>query len=165
MENNYNWVPHSFEFINSEESAPFWDYEFASFLLSLLNNSLICNFLIVEAAFDKNLSYIYTMKWVSFMLCIYFMLLSVMPCSDGEECNAPIQTSISAIDDHGNHSHESEMCSPFCTCLCCGQFVSTASDEASISQLKFHSTPTLAIYQSGFSLEVDLAIWQPPKIS
>jgi hypothetical protein len=105
------------------------------------------------------------MKGLSLFLCLYFMLLSVMPCSDAVECTESINTTIAALDDHGNHSHEAELCSPFCICLCCGQFTSFPMETSVTEGMAFVSTPLSPVYPSSFPLDVHLAIWQPPKIS
>jgi hypothetical protein len=105
------------------------------------------------------------MKVLSLFLCLYFMLLSVMPCSDVEECTESINTSIAALESHGDHSHEAELCSPFCVCLCCGQFTNFPMNVPVASQIANFSTPLAPTYQSGFPLEVHLSIWQPPKLS
>jgi hypothetical protein len=52
------------------------------------------------------------MKWASFMLCIYFMLLIVMPRSDGEECNAPIQRKSCCFRDMGKKMGACRQISP-----------------------------------------------------
>lgn len=104
------------------------------------------------------------MRAASLILCIYFMLLSIMPCSDVEECMSASQTSISALTDHGNHSHESEMCSPFCVCACCGQDAPIPFDNLVLGGSIRHSAPMGSHYPSGFAPGFYLAIWQPPKI-
>ena len=63
---------------------------------------------------------ILSMKSFAFLMCIYLLILCCLPCSDSIECNLPDRYSSSQSDDHHNHSHESENCTPFCTCSCCG---------------------------------------------
>lgn len=105
------------------------------------------------------------MKALSLFLCLYLMLLSVLPCSDVEECNESIQMSISQSIDHDNHSHEMELCSPFCICVCCGQFTNFTNTSTDLIQITAYSATEPVMHQSGFPLDVHLAIWQPPKIS
>jgi hypothetical protein len=104
------------------------------------------------------------MKWLRFMLCIYFTLLCFVPCSDASECTESTYTSISGAEDHQSHSHESELCSPFCICVCCGQSISFPIHGPVINQQVFPSEPYASIYQTTFPHEVHSAIWQPPKI-
>jgi hypothetical protein len=106
-----------------------------------------------------------SMKWLSIILSIYYMLLSTMPCTDAQECHESNQTIISSLNDHGDHSHEAELCSPFCPCLCCGQFVSFDVNEVALDRIVPPPSRAHGIFKSGFSLDVHLAIWQPPKIS
>ena len=105
------------------------------------------------------------MKWLSTILSIYFLWLSVLPCTDAEECNASIESNLNALSDHHNHSHEPELCSPFCACLCCGQFVIFEVGDVGAEQIAAYDSLAHIIYKSSFSLDVHLAIWQPPKIS
>lgn len=95
---------------------------------------------------------------------MYMLVLSLAPCSDTMECQEPVQTNIASYTSHENHSHEAEMCSPFCICACCGSLISFAEPSASLNYLNFASLETRPIYNSILPLEVHFAIWQPPKI-
>lgn len=90
-----------------------------------------------------------------------------MPCSDNEshDYQQGIVVDIDD-DDHGEH-HEDEhidMCTPFCSCSCCGAFTLKAVDKGSpVIVFEPQYSKVINNYLSIFS-EVDLhAIWQPPK--
>jgi hypothetical protein len=104
------------------------------------------------------------MKWSSLILCIYFTLLCFVPCSDANECTEAPYSSISGAEDHESHSHESELCSPFCICVCCGQSTSFPIHGSVMIPQVFPAEPFASIYQTTVPHEVYDAIWQPPKI-
>jgi len=88
----------------------------------------------------------------------------MLPCGDNMECNVKQEVKISAIDDHGEHDHAEEICTPFCTCSCCAASVyySVLSkiQTPNVFQSVKHRVPAIA-----YNPEVYYAIWQPPKIS
>ena len=57
------------------------------------------------------------MRLFAFILSIIILALSVVPCSDNDNCNQPT-TELSS--DHSGHEHQEDSCTPFCTCSCCG---------------------------------------------
>ena len=59
------------------------------------------------------------MKFFTFIMSFFLLYLSCLPCGDSKECNVKAPVEISANDNHQQHNHESEACSPFCTCSCC----------------------------------------------
>lgn len=93
------------------------------------------------------------------------LFLSCLPCSDGEECNVKGERKISVTDDHQQHNHDTEACTPFCTCSCCS--VSTFySNLAKIQTTKIAAQPVkYPIYHVAFFTEVFYSVWHPPKIS
>lgn len=91
--------------------------------------------------------------------------LSCLPCGDRNECNIKAAQTISAATNHEKHNHDTEHCTPFCTCSCCACSV-VYTDISNItvlkSQIQSIKYPVLA---SSFFPQVSYAIWQPPKIS
>lgn len=104
------------------------------------------------------------MKVLHFLLSIYLLVLSMAPCSDAVECTEANLTIVSSSIGHDNHSHEAEMCTPFCICACCGSIVPMTQQRASLSPLDFNSLEITGTYNSILPLEVYHSIWQPPKI-
>ncbi|MFN0082269.1 MAG: hypothetical protein ACKVOM_07085, partial [Ferruginibacter sp.] len=52
------------------------------------------------------------MKATFFILGFFLLYLSSLPCGDSKECNAKTPVEISANDNHQQHNHESEACTP-----------------------------------------------------
>lgn len=105
------------------------------------------------------------MKGMFFILSLFMLCMSCMPCGDNTDCNEQAPTTITAANDHQQHNHEAETCSPFCSCACCA---------ASVYQTAFFKIPTpkisfraekYAFYQTAFTNELSCSIWQPPQLS
>ncbi len=104
------------------------------------------------------------MRIFTFIFSLFILVLSIVPCSDDENCN---EANIELSSDHADHDHEEDSCTPFCTCSCCScaGFVFLA--------LKFHVTlqeakilsPAVTINNSDFISNYFNSFWQPPKLS
>jgi hypothetical protein len=65
--------------------------------------------------------------------------------------------------DHSSHDHETESCSPFCICACCGSHTNVPHEFS--MQFRIELTSSNQILNSVEDVsEVSLAIWQPPKL-
>ena len=89
-----------------------------------------------------------------------------MPCGDNDDCqNQGIELSALADNDHSDHEGDTENCTPFCICTCCGQTFSGAFVSYSLSLHIPFIVENFILYNASFTSEVYLSIWQPPKIS
>lgn len=104
--------------------------------------------------------------WLLFSLLI--LTLSVLPCNDKIECNDNAKTEITKQDNHDNHNHNAELCSPFCTCACCGaqlgNFESQLISFKASTNFRFKKEKISFCRKIYFS-KIAYKIWQPPKIS
>jgi len=94
------------------------------------------------------------------------LYISCLPCGYRIECNVRTEAKISgANDNHQQHKHNTEACSPFCSCSCCAAsaFYSPLS-KAQINKVEFQSEK-YPLYNVAFSTEAQNSIWQPPKLS
>jgi hypothetical protein len=105
------------------------------------------------------------MKLFFSILSLAMLYISCLPCGDRNECNVRTEAKISATDNHQQHKHNSEACSPFCSCSCCAAsaFYSPFS-KAPVNKIEFQSEKYL-LYNVSFSTEAHNSIWQPPKIA
>jgi hypothetical protein len=104
--------------------------------------------------------------WLIFS--VFLLSLSVYPCSDNEECETVVKTEISKTNNHEKHDHDSEQCTPFCTCACCGVHPLQAQYALTTSKKKFsipEKKERLSFYSFIYNKKIILNIWQPPKIS
>jgi hypothetical protein len=107
------------------------------------------------------------MKIANFILSIYLILLSCLPCAD-TDVKSLAHTSIELSQNAENHSHDTanDLCPPFCVCNCCGvQFLSyqpTILFDFSVATTRIEIV--LPTYKSIFSSNFFGSIWQPPQI-
>lgn|GEM_PF-166240 len=111
-------------------------------------------------------SYICAMiRILTLLFSVYFLSLSCIPCSDKDDCKYPkSDQSTLATTDHNSHNNNTENCSPFCMCACCGQ---SCNFEHLQTDLGFNFPTVLqktTVYKSSFVSDVSFSIWQPPKI-
>jgi hypothetical protein len=108
------------------------------------------------------------MKFINFILSIYLVVISCLPCADMEVYSSA-HASLEISSNHDDHSHdkENDLCSPFCICNCCGAQVLSYSPE-----IVFDFPLALAVietkepfFKSVFTSNFYGSIWQPPQIA
>ncbi|WP_394342336.1 DUF6660 family protein [Taibaiella soli] len=104
------------------------------------------------------------MKFFTLIMSIYLLVLSCIPCNEGQEGNVITEQKISATNQKRHHQTGNEVCTPFCTCSHCPA-------SAFYQPLSHFNVPITVfqslkypVYNASFCLEVSLSIWQPPKI-
>ncbi|MEZ4773104.1 MAG: DUF6660 family protein [Bacteroidia bacterium] len=106
------------------------------------------------------------MKIFTLIFSFYLFALAVMPCSDKDDCKYQgADQSTFASTDHSDHDTDTENCSPFCMCACCGQSITNIFYPTTLRNLTPIATKYFPVYNASFVSEVYLSIWQPPKIS
>lgn len=109
-------------------------------------------------------------KWISLLLSVYLLGLSLWPCQDNHPVHQPGGTSIvqvSATSVPIEHSHhDCHDCSPFCACVCCGAHLSVPPTFTFAAQLQgWRFLPTgLFSYASPIWVAPLATIWQPPQL-
>ncbi|TLU96750.1 DUF6660 family protein [Dyadobacter sediminis] len=103
------------------------------------------------------------MKNLIVILSVYMLLLSLLPCGDPAECKDEKQAVAFSSNTHADHDNHSENCPPFCSCTCCGQFLSIFTAHSFL--VKTVALPAMgkAFYQDFYSGLIPSAIWQPPQ--
>ena len=137
-----------------------------------LNFTIDCNTsnLILEknnsySVFLYNFITFTTVKIINFILSLYLIFLSCIPCADTKE-EISIHSSQENVANHEKHSHDTSTdgCSPFCVCNCCGhqvlnyQPIIAYNFSIQLQELKISN------YKSDFISFFSGSIWQPPKI-
>ena len=105
------------------------------------------------------------MKWSAFLLGIYVLLLSFLPCADSRECNVASGPRVMVLKSgHEGHDHQQESCTPFCICACCGTvtiFQQAVSFPVPPKRLQerpeFHDVISFHSYDFH-------TVWQPPQL-
>jgi hypothetical protein len=101
------------------------------------------------------------MKYLAFILSIYFLALNFSPCEDNSAANDEVKIEISQHSDDGHIDFD--LCSPFCQCHCChihatyfnqGDFVTASNNISTIIFFHFR----------GLEKDFNSRILQPPRV-
>lgn|SRR5690606_20831816 len=106
------------------------------------------------------------MKSIAVILVVILLGLFVLPCSDGNDRCGLLADADSSPVEHNHDQDTADMCSPFCSCSCCG----IALNSFHFSTLTFY-TPILPIPVAKkivfrnvtFTTYYLGSIWQPPQ--
>jgi hypothetical protein len=108
-------------------------------------------------------------KFLTSFLIVYIVMLLTQHCQDfqagSNEVASKSVASISTFIPAGSEP-DSETCSPFCMCGCCG--ISVAHQEVTVLAITDYSlvaaVNSLPLYQSPSDSTYVVSIWQPPKV-
>jgi hypothetical protein len=103
------------------------------------------------------------MKLVAIILSLITFTLSAIPCDDNATVNSEQSTSISQDSSHTNHSGY-DLCSPFCSCVCCATIVLEPIIYQSILNSEIPVKELNTIYIVSFSNKFLSLIYQPPQV-
>lgn len=106
--------------------------------------------------------YLYTVKFLCFLLSLYTLSLSVMPCNDVHDGMASSVVTMQQAQEH--HQTDNDVCSPFCICSCCQGFMAVTCLTDTVISLK-ESLLNFSGYSEQFISSAFASIWQPPKLS
>lgn len=101
-----------------------------------------------------------TMKLISFVLSVYFLVLNFSPCEDNEVVSDDIVTEIM---QHPDDDLEIDLCSPFCHCECC-HIYTTYFDQMDITSYSSDISTRVFLYVNGLEKDFNSSILQPPQV-
>ncbi|WP_345247308.1 DUF6660 family protein [Nibrella saemangeumensis] len=106
-------------------------------------------------------------SWTYLFLSVYMLLLSVLPCTDGCLQLRSVGKVSTVAADHHQHEGQatSDLCSPFCGCVCCGTVLDT---PPVFSFQPVHQLPADGTRFAGPLLQFPspaLSTWQPPQLA
>lgn len=111
------------------------------------------------------------MKFLNIILSIYLVALSCLPCADLEVSSAAHTDAhelAKTTHDSEGHSHgnDKDLCSPFCSCNCCGSQIVSYFNVMScnFTVVSKEIKTQLPSYTSKFTSNFYGSIWQPPQI-
>ena len=103
------------------------------------------------------------MKGITIILSLIILVLSIKPCSDGNNAEDQHQDEISTIHNHQNDSDDS--CPITCICNCCGIAITYQPIQTfNLGLNKQISTEIVSVYQSIYRYNFHSNIWQPPQL-
>lgn len=115
---------------------------------------------------SHNSSYICIVKFFITIFSIYITVLAIMPCTDAATCEKEVHTENATAHQHNHREDDTDSCSPFCVCSCCGVVgIYFSSPQLFFTKTKtIHSSVLVATYNSEFISSYYYTFWQPPKI-
>ncbi|WP_244307383.1 DUF6660 family protein [Flavobacterium fluviatile] len=110
------------------------------------------------------------MKIFSFILTIYLLSLSAITCADADMYSSVSKSAEISQSNHNegtSHKGETDLCSPFCSCACCGIQVVNNLNAISFDfpVIIPEIPPKVSQYQSILISSFTGSIWQPPQIN
>jgi Family of unknown function (DUF6660) len=106
------------------------------------------------------------MRTVAKILSIMTIVLTLLPCSDGYaqyQNNNTIQISLNTDNTQDHHSDDSDLCTPFCTCVCCASLVYVVK-SLDVSQPELINIDLNQYYTSNLISDFISSNFQPPKV-
>lgn len=96
-------------------------------------------------------------------------MLSCMPCGDADDCKVlDGGKETFSQTEHHNHQQDTESCSPFCVCACCGSNIVFSFQHPVLltedTLLFFPQRERIIVTNDAFASNFYGNIWQPPKI-
>jgi hypothetical protein len=100
------------------------------------------------------------LKIVAVILSLYIIALTMVPCVDNHLTGSEAATELC----QKNNDSDIDLCSPFCTCDCCGTIISF---ELLVFFNSITVTPSVQkfYFRTPDVTEIAIAFWQPPRIS
>jgi len=103
------------------------------------------------------------MRVIAIILSILTFTLSTLPCDDEAVVNSEQLTSITQNHSDDNH-RDFDLCSPFCSCVCCASIVLELNIQQNNSNLEFSTKELNSHYSAFYSSSFLTQIFQPPQV-
>jgi len=104
------------------------------------------------------------MKTFAFILSLYVLALTAIPCIDVQKEGAMYRIEVSQNNQDTHNQGEKDHCSPFCTCNCCATSVIFQEHLYLPDSFSFYEKQYFPV-SSTFFTDPLASIWQPPKIA
>jgi hypothetical protein len=102
------------------------------------------------------------MKVFTFIFSLYILVLIAIPCVDRPYENTIHPTEHAGQTSHG-HGDDSDHCSPFCDCNCCGNQV-VSMENILLPEVVSFQKRVVFWYPTKFISEPYRSIWLPPEL-
>lgn len=107
------------------------------------------------------------MRFLSFILSLYVLALSVVPCLDDASYDVNsfgVEISHTSHDHNHDNSNESDLCTPFCTCACCGSLITVPAVQEVVEAKVMLSATYLFTHNLDYSFTYTKGVWRPPVV-
>ncbi|MEN5086028.1 DUF6660 family protein [Sphingobacterium faecium] len=103
------------------------------------------------------------MKIFVYILSLYFIALTMVPCADHVQESSFVHTTQSKDIHHSEEEHV-DYCSPFCICACCSTVLNIADNTIfSFVTVLLQSKDEIAYDSIFYSFDYS-SIWHPPQL-
>ncbi|SFI84512.1 hypothetical protein SAMN05421638_1151 [Kaistella treverensis] len=105
------------------------------------------------------------MKIFAFLLSLFFMALTVVPCSDAASGFGDKVCVAEDVHLEQSQDEHTDLCTPFCVCNCCGMTLSVSQINTLLPEHhKVVIKDILPDRKYHHKILHPAGIWQPPKI-
>ncbi len=114
------------------------------------------------------------MKLFPLLASIYLLLLALVPCTEqveacridaGPKTEVIVQTVAHSHGDPLKQERHVDLCSPICTCACCGVNLPQPADPIVPAEVQHPFNATQPLYRDNWwPLPYTHTIWQPPRL-
>lgn len=106
------------------------------------------------------------MKIIRFLISFYIAALSVLPCNDIMAHNDHEKMDSEVIEQtHTEDTSHEDVCTPFCTCSCCGAVLSLPSKIEYVLTKPIALSNYIFPYQLNYTFNFIKGVWHPPAYS
>jgi len=102
------------------------------------------------------------MKYIAVILSFLTIALSSIPCDDDITMSEQLVVTSQNSDTHAGDI--TDLCTPFCTCVCCATIVLEPNIQQDISNLVISTSELNTSYTVSFSCNFLNRIFQPPQV-
>jgi hypothetical protein len=108
--------------------------------------------------------YLCQMKLFCFILSVYVVMLSAMPCCTDTDCQIKATAKKELAGKSSQKEKACQGCSPFFTCGTCMGFILSKPFTPNLKPIAETPEKMFVVYQQPYVQQVSLSIWQPPQI-
>jgi len=105
------------------------------------------------------------MNHLAKILSVITIVLTLFPCSDGiaqYQINDMAQISLNTDDTQDHHSDDGDLCTPFCTCVCCASLVYVVK-SLDVTQPELIKTGSIQYHDPNRNSDYISRNFQPPR--
>jgi uncharacterized protein DUF6660 len=106
------------------------------------------------------------MRTIAKILSIMTIVLTLLPCSDGYaqyQNNNTIQISLNTDNTQDHHPDDSDLCTPFCTCVCCASLVYVVK-SLNVTQPELIKIESIQYHDPNRNSDYISRNFQPPRV-
>jgi len=105
------------------------------------------------------------MNHLAKILSVITIVLTLFPCGDSyaQFQENSIEISLNTNDTQDHHSDDGDLCTPFCTCVCCASLIHVV-ESLNVSQLELPNIDLNQYYASNLISGFISSNFQPPRV-